>query len=309
MNDPNPTPNPIPGHPAADDDLSMVRHLLAEPPPPTPDVAATAHAALDQAIRHQPRRTHQPIRPLRTVKAHRLPAAAAAALILAGGAAYGLTAGPGGSAARHPVSTTALTTVSRCPAVALAEGTLVRVHGTSFVVKTQSGRQQTVTTSSGTNISVAGAALSDIADGQHDMVIGTKSHGSLAAGGVVVASRVPKGTIVRVPAPLVTATGVVTDASSGSFTLATSTGARVQVTMSGRTNVFLASASASQLQTGADIVAIGRAGPAGALAAASVSQVPNLPNLAHFRTLKPHSCSASAITTAYLGAASAPAIP
>jgi hypothetical protein len=284
-----------------DDDLTRVRHLLAEPPPPAPDVVAAARATLDQATRNHPRRLHQPHR------AHRLVAVAAAALLLAGGAVYGVTAGLGSSATHRPAATTALTTVAGCASFKVAIGRLETIRGTSLVLRTLSGQQQTVTTSRATDVNVVGAPLSDIANGQRAAVVGRRSRGEVAAR--VVNVGIPPHATLPAGAPLVAIAGTVTHAASGGFTLVTRAGAHIRVTTSNWTNVVLSGATLSQFRIGADILAIGHAGSAGTLAAGGVSQVPHLPSQAHFRVTQTNGCSTSAITTAYLAAASVRTIP
>ncbi len=102
------------------------------------------------------------------------------------------------------------------------------------------------------------------------------------------------------------ATGTVVDAHDGSFTVITQSlfptvPARVQVTTSSSTKVVAkASASLSQLDPGANIVAVGQIGPHGVLAARSVAEPPvvRIVLAGGPARIRPSGCSASAITTA-----------
>jgi hypothetical protein len=314
VNDRNPTTGGQLGEPT--DELSLVRRLLAESPPPEPGVVATARATLNQAIQHaatKPGATrHQHGLVPGGRRAHRLAAVAAAALLLAGGTAYGLTAGLGNSAAPapHHTMTTGLTTVSGCVSVKIAMGTLEQIHGTTLVLRTLNGQRQIVTTSSRTKVTMFRAPLSSIADGERASVFGTRSPGKVAAQGVIT-GLAGHSTFRVSPASLTAFTGTVTQATRGGFVLVTSTGTHVPVTTSSRTNVMVFRASLSRLQIGAGVLAVGHPGPAGTLAAFSVLSVPHLPNPAHFQFIQPHGCSPSAITTSvYLAAgAAAPALP
>ncbi len=98
-------------------------------------------------------------------------------------------------------------------------------------------------------------------------------------------------------------TGTVVDAHDGSFTVDTQTpaGLRVQVTTSNSTKVVTkASASLSQLDLRANVVAVGQVGPGGVLTASTVTEpsVTEIVLTGGPAKLRPSGCSASAITTA-----------
>jgi hypothetical protein len=204
-----------------------------------------------------------------------LAASAAAALLLAGGG-YGLTVaftghatGPAGAG----TTTAALTAVNGCAGLVQASGTLAQVTGTSLVITTASGQPVTVTTSPSTMVSESGAPLSDITDGASVIVAGPESGGTIAAQHVQIVAAVQRG-IPETPPGIVAVHGTVADASTGGFTVVTSTGTRVPVTTSSETEVGLFDPSLSQLQTGANTIAVGHASPAGTLTAIAVLQPP-----------------------------------
>ena len=93
---------------------------------------------------------------------------------------------------------TALTAVSGCAGLELANGTLEQVNGSSLVIKTASGQPVTVTTTASTRVSVAGALLSDITDGASVIVLGPSSGGTIAAASVTVGPP-PGGTAGKAP--------------------------------------------------------------------------------------------------------------
>jgi hypothetical protein len=127
-----------------------------------------------------------------------------------------------------------------------------------------------VTTTACTTVSLSAAPLSDITDGAHVRVDGVQSDGTIAAGKVAVGESpsgkpqppggthtvqtLPGGTIVQ---------GTVADATGTGFTVDTSAGTRVPVTTSGSTLVVVNSGSPAELQTGANTIVVGYAGPAG----------------------------------------------
>jgi hypothetical protein len=291
-------PNRRPAHPVPGDDLTMVRHLLAEPPPPAPDIVASARAALDRATRDNLGRGRHPHPALRPRRRYRLAAAAAAALLLAGGAAYGLTAGLGGSAPGPRQSTAALTAVTGCYPLKLVAGTLLSVHGTSVVIKASSGGQEVVTTWPGTRVSVLTAPRSVLADGSWAVVVGYASHGTVAAGSVSVgAAPLPRRTVTAVKDIV---QGTITDAGDRGFTLVTTAGQHIPVTTSKQTDISAQGTSPGLLRPGMEVLAIGHVQAGRNLTATGLSQLPPLRNPAHFHVAQPNGCTAVDITVAYL---------
>jgi len=216
--------------------------------------------------------------------------AAALVLLLVAGTAAGLVhvhlSGPGSGSG----SETTLTSVSGCPRLEQAHGTLERVNGADVVIKTASGQLVTVTTTATTRLAASGALLGDITDGTAVTVAGTRSDGTLAADFVVVSANPPSLTVPGI----VTVTGTVADAGTTGFTVVTSAGTRVPVTTSGATAVTVSHASLSQLQDGGRTMAIGYPGPDGTLSALAVVQAPNWPAGAHAR-VSVKNCSSTAI--------------
>ena len=261
-------------------------------------MAATPEAAPPSPPRHGPVAALTDRKP-RTM----LAASAAAALILIGGAGYGLTAaitGPSASPAGTGTRTAALTAVGGCTELKQAAGTLERMSGTSLVVKTASGQLVTVTTSAATNVTVGRAPLSDITDGESVFVGGRESGGTIAARTVGLGLSPFKGRIVT-PFGLVVTQGTVAYASTGGFTVIRPDGTRVTVTTSGQTNVNLLHASLSQLHAGVRTIAIGRIGPDGTLAATAILQ----PGFSGGK-VEVKGCSPSSINTAITTALIAP---
>jgi hypothetical protein len=205
-----------------------------------------------------------------------LAASAAAALVLLGGASYGVSAALTGHApgtARTGTKIAALTAVNGCAGLKQADGTLGQVSGTSLSIKTASGQLVTVTTTASTMVSVSGAPLSDITDGASVIAAGRSSDGTIAAGNVTIGP--PRiGGKLGTPPGIVAVQGTVSDASTAGFTVVTSDGTRVPVTTSSDTDVELPHASLSQLQAGATTIAVGYAGPDGTLSAIAVVQPP-----------------------------------
>ncbi|MFI5065969.1 MAG: hypothetical protein ACHP9Z_18610 [Streptosporangiales bacterium] len=239
--------------------------------------AATPEAA--QPDRPRPARSRVLAGPRRRTI---LAASAAAALVLLGGAGYGAIA----ALTRHAPGTV-LTAVSGCAGIELAGGTLEQVHGSSLVIKTASGQPVTVTTTASTRVSVAGALLSDIRDGAPVIVLGPSSDGTIAAASVTVGPP-PGGTSgngtlrLTPPAGWAAVQGTVSDASTAGFTVVTSSGTRVPVTITGGTSVGIPDASLGQMQAGVTTVAVGHAGPDGTLRATWVLQQPPGSLQAHF---------------------------
>jgi hypothetical protein len=99
------------------DELTAVRQLLAEPPPPAPDVVAAARTRLERATRGTGTpRWHAPRRPWRLVAAASLAAAVAAGLITAQVIASG-GAGPAGALTVRELAYRAAAGAARQPAV------------------------------------------------------------------------------------------------------------------------------------------------------------------------------------------------
>jgi Domain of unknown function (DUF5666) len=236
-----------------------------------------------------------------------LAASAAAAVILLGGAGYGLTAAFAGHPATLAGKTAALTAVNGCAALAQVTGTLGQVNGTALVIQTPGGQQVTVTTTASTRVSLSAAPLSDITDGAYVRVDGVKSDGTIAAGKVAVGespsgkSQPPGGThtVQTLPGGTIVQ-GTVADATSTGFTVDTSAGPQVPVTTSGSTLVVVNGGSPTELQTGANTIVVGYAGPGGTLSAVAIAQFPSTTQ----GRLAVSGCSRSsidnAITTAFL---------
>jgi hypothetical protein len=251
------------------------------------DLAAEA-AEVPEPVR--PRRTWRrvPAGPWRRAMMVVGSAAAAIVLLLALGTAAGLVhvhvhlSGPGSEAT--------LTSVGGCARLVQANGTLERVNGAGMVIKTASGQLVTVTTTATTRMAASGALLGDITDGAAVTVAGTSSDGTIAADFVVVGANPPSLTVPGI----VTVRGTASDAGVAGFTIVTSAGTRVPVTISGATAVTISHASLSQLQHGARTMAVGHAGPNGTLSALAVVQPPNWPAGAH-ATVSVRNCSSTAI--------------
>jgi hypothetical protein len=248
--------------------------------------AATPETAQAARPRHtRPRVLAGPRR--RTI----LAASAAAALVLLGGAGYGVTTALTGHAPGA-----VLTAVSGCATLKQADGTLERVNGSSLVIKTASGQPVTVTTTASTFVSMSGALLSDITDGASVMVRGHSSDGTIAAAIVTVG---PPFSAVNPPG-FVPVQGTVSGASTAGFTLVTSSGNRVRVTTSGSTLVVVPHASLGELRDGATIYALGHAGPDRTLTARAVAAVSQVPAGGHLN-VSVRGCSPSAIIAALGG--------
>ena len=207
-----------------------------------------------------------------------LAASAAAALVLIGGASYGVSAALAGHAPSTPrrtgTTTAALTAVNGCAGLKQADGTLEQVNATSLVIKTANGQPVTVTTATSTKVSVFAAPLSDITNGASVIASGHSSDGTIQATHVTIGLPRIGGSQVQTPPGIAAVQGTVSDASAAGFTVVTSTGTKVPVTTSTDTVVHLPNASLTQLQTGATTIAVGHAGPAGTLSAVVVTQPP-----------------------------------
>jgi hypothetical protein len=210
-----------------------------------------------------------------------LAAGAAAALVLLGGAGYGVaavltghapgTVRTGPSAATIPASAADFTPVSGCHGLFEAKGTLVRVNGSSLVIKMGSGQPVTVTTTASTGVNIAAAPLTDIIDGASVTVSGTSADGTIAALSVSIGG--PRRPPTH-PATILVAQGTVADAGTAGFTVLTSGGTRVRVTTSSDTVVHVVRASLGQLQADASTSAVGYLGPHATLSAIAIGQPP-----------------------------------
>jgi hypothetical protein len=303
------------------DELKIITDLLVEPPP-ADEVVARARARL-AVLAGQTHEGRGPVttalavpaasaRPGRCRSRRVLVAAVAAAVLVAGGAGYGLSAVAGGT--HRAAAVVRLTAVTGCPQLKAAQGTLERAHGTSLILKTSPGQLVTVTTSASTAVRrKVTEPLSAIADGEHVLVLGP------ASGHAITAHKVTIGSVVSArlgrllarpnqsPAPGGLVYGTVTSAGAGGFTMAGPGGRHVRVTTSDVTKVItMASASVSQLQSGRYVIAVGSAGPDGTLAAATVEQTGSLPGPALIPFLRPPwgGCSPSGVALAALLSAS-----
>jgi hypothetical protein len=259
-----------------------------------------------------------------------LAAGLAAGILVVGGTAYGLTAARGGSgspAGPATAGSAALTAVNSCPGLAALSGTLEQVNGTSVVIKAfRTGQLVTVTTSASTQFSrQQTGTLSGITDGENVVVLGTRSfsrsgslRGPLAASMVDVGLVLPptplphgrprvrmvpaKGPVTRpgVSRTVIAGgpgTGVVTDASPGSFTVIYPGGTRVRVTTSRSTTVLTqVGIGLGQLRTGTFTDAVGHVAAHATLAAGAVEQGNMLPGFTGL--VSALGCSSSAIATA-----------
>jgi len=261
-------------------------------------VRGLAAAAPETAQPARPRRTGQRVLagPWRRAMLVAGSAAAALVLLVGVGAVTRLVhvhlSGPG--------TETALTAVTGCSQLEQADGTLEQVNGSSLVIKAASGQPVTVTTTATTFVSMSGALLGDITDGASVMVRGHSSDGTIKAAIVTVG---PPFSAVNPPG-FVPVQGTVSDASTAGFTLVTSSGTRVPVTTSGGTLVVIPHASPGQLQAGATIFALGRAGPDRTLSARAVAVIRQLPQGNPQLHVHLKNCSPSSIDEA-LGAISA----
>lgn len=301
-----------------------VRQLVAATPSPPPwpvgFFAETAPAGRVTLRAARPRG-------LARTRPHRVLAAAAVAVVAAGGTAYGLTTGLTGGNGRAGTAGAGLTAVTGCAGLDAASGMLEQVNGTSLVVQTPGGRSVTVTTSHATKLArELTGTLTAITDGARVVVYGTGSDGIIAAKNVTVgitldmpkpppspkASTLPDlpgGPKPRIEPPGTPgiASGTVAEASPGRFTLVRSDGTRVQVTTGSATVFTLTAASLSQFRTGGYVIAVGAAGPNGTLAATTVEQgsfLPQIQNGDGISKLPQVGCSSSAVATAALVSAS-----
>jgi hypothetical protein len=301
------------------DEIQLFEELQPPPSPDAPRMREAARARLS-AVTSAP-----PARPAR--RRHTMVAAAATALVAAG-TTYGLVAShgepPRGTAAARGgpgtrrATAAGVTTVQGCPGMYLTAGTLEQVNGTQLIIQPPTAQPVTVATSSSTAVTIpAGGTVSDITDGSQVIVRGTSSGETLAAAEVDISAALPApSSFAPVPpdarktgqlgpgaAPPV-AIGTVANSSDGSFTVVMSapTDLQVQVTTSNSTKVVTtASVSLTQLNLGANAVAVGPVGANGVLTASTVAESSSgngalvAGRLVRLRT---SSCSASAITSA-----------
>jgi len=283
----------------------LVKQLEPETPPPSEVIQARQRDALLRTIalldEGHTRRIPQGV--LATWRRATLVAgsAAAALVLLFGiGAVTGLVHVHLSSPSTEPV----LTAVTGCGQLEQADGTLKQVNGNSLVIQTASGRPVTVTTTASTFVSMSGVLLSDITDGASVMVRGHSSDGTIQAAIVTVG---PPFSAVNPPG-FVPLQGTVSDASTAGFTLVTSTGPRVPVSVSGGTLVVVPHASLEQLPAGIPIFAVGNAGPNGTLSASALTAVSQLPAGPHLNVnVSVKSCSPSSIIEALGAIGAAPA--
>jgi len=266
-------------------------------------VRGLAAAAPGTAQPARPRRTGQRVLAGPWRRAMLVAGSAAAALVLLVG--VGTLTGLVHVHLSGPGTQTVLTAVTGCTQVEQADGTLKQVNGSSLVIQTASGQPVTVTTTATTFVSMSGALLGDITDGASVMVRGSSSGGTIAAAIVTVGQ--PFSAVN--PAGFVPVQGTVSDAGTAGFTLVTSSGTRIPVTTSGSTLVVIPHASPGQLQDGATILAVGRAGPDGTLLAIAVAAVSQLHSGGQLNaSFRVRDCSPSSIIAA-LGAISAAPVP
>jgi hypothetical protein len=317
------------------DEIKLFENLQPLPPPDAARMREAARARLTAATSAP---LAHPVRRRSTVVA----VAAATALVAAGtgyglttaqgGSPRGATAAPGGSSS--PRGTAAgLTAVHGCPGMYITAGTLEQVSGTQLIIQPANDRDHvhstwralpvTVATSPSTVITrPASGTVSDITDGSHVTVQGTWSGETLVANQVGIEATLPAPSSFGPPVPRNARTigqlrpgaippfadGTVVDAHDGSFTVVTQVppGLRIQVITSDSTKVVTkASASLTQLDLGANVVAVGQIGTNGVLTASTVAESSTVKTViaggpAKIRT---SGCSASAITTSVLAGA------
>jgi hypothetical protein len=277
-------------------------HLVADGVRGLAATAPEAAAAPEAGQPARPRRTRPRVLADRWRRAVLVAGSAAAALVLFVG--VGEVTGFVHVHLSGPGTGTVLTAVTGCSQLEQADGTLEHVNGSSLVIRTASGQPVTVTTTPSTFVAMSGPLLSDITDGTSVMVRGSSSGGTIAAAIVTVGQ--PFSAVN--PRGFVPVQGTVADASTGGFTVVTSTGARVPVTTSGGTLVVVPHASPGQLQPGTSIFAVGHAGPDGTLSAQGVAAITQLASGPHTSvSVSVKDCSPSSITEA-LGAISAASV-
>lgn len=321
------------------DEIKLFEELQPPPPPDASRMREAARARLTAATRAP--LTHPARRRRSTVAV----AAAALAAAGAGYGSYGLAAARNGSAplpstaaARSgsnlpPTATAGLTAVHGCPGMYITAGTLEQVSGTRLIIqpandqdhanRTWQAQPVTVATSPSTAVTrPVNGTVSDITDGSHVIVQGTLAGQTLAADQVDIEAALPSpqsfGPSIPPGAPKLGrlsagamppfVNGTVADVRDGTFTVVTQApaGLRVKVTTSSSTKVVRkASASLSQLDLGANVVAVGQIGPHGILTASTVTE-PSGPMIILAggpAKIRPSGCSASAIEAAALAGA------
>jgi len=221
-------------------------------------------------------------------------AAAALALFVGIGSAAGIVSvsfGGGGQASGGNQAT--LTAVTGCSQLEQASGTLERVNGADVVVKGANGQLVTVTTTAATKFAMVGTQLGgDITDGAPVDATGPRTDGTISAISVLIGDALAQHS--QPPPGMVRVEGTVSDASTAGFTIVTSAGAQVPVTISGDTIISVANASLGQLPVGSTVHAIGLPGPDGTLAARGVAAVLRLPADAQVH-ISVKDCSTSSI--------------
>jgi len=230
----------------------------------------------------------QPVRPQDARQRRRRPvryallgvgsAAAAVVLFLGIGSAAGIVKVSFGSGGGHAPGggQTALTAVTGCTQLEQASGNLERVNGSDLTVKAANGQLVTVTTTAATEIAMSGTQLGgDITDGASVIATGPRTDEAIAAITVLIGHTAQQHP--QPPPGMVWVRGTASDVSATGFTVVTSDGSRVPVTISGDTLINVSDASLSQLPVGANIHAIGLAGPDGTLAARGVAAILRLP--------------------------------
>ncbi len=225
-------------------------------------------------------------------------AATAAAVVLIGGAGYGVSAAVTGHApGARGTSTTAsaLTAVHGCAWLRRAAGTLRRVRGTTLVIKTASGQLVTVTTTASTMVMVSAAPLGDITNGSAVLALGHRAASVISAQTVIIGLPSPSGRYkLATPPGIAGALGTVADASAAGFTLVTASGTRIRVTTSSSTRVQISHASPDQLKTGRFTIAVGHAHAHRMFSAVAVVQPPQ----GFGGKLQVNNCSASSVDAA-----------
>ena len=221
-------------------------------------------------------------------------AAASLVLLVAIGSAAGIVhVSLGGGSQGSGGSQTTLTAVTGCTQLEQASGTLERVNGATMVIKALNGQPVTVTTTAATKVAMSGTQLGgDITDGASVGATGPRTGGTIAAITVLIGDASQQHS--QPPPGMVHVEGTASGASATGFTIVTSDGARVPVTISGDTLVSLSDASLGQLPVGATVHAIGLAGPDGTLAARGVAAILQLPPNAQVH-MSVKDCSTSSI--------------
>jgi hypothetical protein len=323
------------------DEIKLFKELQ---PPPLPDAPRMRHAAAARLTAAFSAPVAYPARRRNAVVAvagaAALVAAGAGYSLTAAqggtGASRGTADASGGANASansrshaQPAIAAGLTAVRGCPGMYITAGTLEQANGTQLVVQPVHDRHHvTVDTSASTAITrPASGTLSDITDGSRVQVQGTWSGQQLAATEVGIEAALPAPPVPKFPAnghvrthvikgslgpPF--ATGTAVDVHDGGFTVILHNpiaipGARtrVQVITSSATEVVgRVSASASQLDLRSNVVAVGPIGASGVMAASAVAESSIIGTLLAGGpiALKPAGCSAAAITTAAIEAAS-----